>query len=279
MKKLTLIFLILYLSLTVKSQFECEYFNFKEFSWKDKELNLDDSTKKKIILSKHFSNKNYPYNQISWYVDKALNRYLSKFHPVNLNNDGLIDFIYTGDDGVANVVTLLKQTEKEWIVIFHEQGGKLTNIEFNELTGNRKIELLSFKNLYNSYIELNIINSEKELFVKKSEIFRFGETIFPSKFELRTPFIVKNEKYYLRHKPEISESNVIGEFTKGDYGVALASETDDTGRVWWFVIMYNNIPKEIDKFETLKMSEKEFINIHEKAMFGWISSRFLEEIK
>lgn len=79
-------------------------------------------------------------------------------------------------------------------------------------------------------------------------------------FETPIGFIVQNEIYYLRSEPEIFnkefgcgiKGNIHHTYSKGAKGKAFASETDDTGRIWWYVIMENGIA-------------------------GWMSSRFVEK--
>ena len=86
---------------------------------------------------------------------------------------------------------------------------------------------------------------------------------------------VLNSPYYLRATPEIindefhyhyEKGNIIAEFSKGDTGYALDQRTDNTGRVWYFVIMN---PPQGNGFHNYD------IDRHEKWL-GWMSSRFLD---
>ena len=104
---------------------------------------------------------------------------------------------------------------------------------------------------------------------------------FPKNLTLNVKFKVVNDKYTLRATPEIKnefpisdyyeKGNLICELTKGDIGYAIASKTDETGRIWWFCIVESNIEKD-DTFYHIRK------NHSNEKWFGWISSRFVETI-
>ena len=109
-------------------------------------------------------------------------------------------------------------------------------------------------------------------------------TIFPSEYDIEPIlFEVKNEMYYLRLAPVIDnekmnyeiniKGNVIAEYGLGAKGYALAEKKDDTGRIWWFVIMLNNNLPIKSMFSEGSNNENKFYSI------GWMSSRYLEEVK
>lgn len=94
-------------------------------------------------------------------------------------------------------------------------------------------------------------------------------------------FVVRNDKYKLREQPVIDDKhdeqesdfegmpiygNALAEFGKGSKGEAIAEKPDETGRVWWFVIMDGDAKVEYDRFYGDQKASKA----------GWMSSRFLE---
>jgi hypothetical protein len=111
-----------------------------------------------------------------------------------------------------------------------------------------------------------------------------GGIVMPTRF-LPAPrrFTVSNEQYLLRDSPDIDakdadgedwylwegHGNAVAEYTRGARGIALAEQTDATGRVWWFVRMDGRTwPRRAQIGE-----------IHDDPMrmdrLGWMSSRFL----
>ena len=78
-----------------------------------------------------------------------------------------------------------------------------------------------------------------------------SETTLPDEyFGTPRPFLVEQDHYRLRTRPEVDDStegalmegegrrgNVQATFARGSRGVALAARRDSSGRPWWFVIM------------------------------------------
>lgn len=113
-------------------------------------------------------------------------------------------------------------------------------------------------------------------------------------FEVPRPFVVENSVYSLRSTPRIDpdpgwqpspaerfggspalagmdgpwevEGNRLAVYERGARGVALASATDDTGRVWWYVLMSPDTPPAEPRFGG------------PVSLGGWMSSRFLEAV-
>ena len=120
-------------------------------------------------------------------------------------------------------------------------------------------------------------------FVLVNRTARIQNTELPTN-ELKEPvrFEIENEIYHLRATPKIDttnlwyeghegEDNIIAELKKGDKGKAIGESTDSTGRIWWFV--------EIDP--EFKPNKSHFYDLEERPtkVTGWMSSRFVKEIK
>lgn len=143
-----------------------------------------------------------------------------------------------------------------------------------------------------SYSEVTIFKNS----VIKDITYFFEETEFPQKITMNKPFRVVNDKYNLRMTPLIDNrtdldyssegqiGNVILELAKGDEGIALADYEDETGRVWWFVRVKNNINKSLDQFYYIDAKgerynlEKGYETTFDKPMYGWISSNYIENL-
>lgn len=111
-----------------------------------------------------------------------------------------------------------------------------------------------------------------------------NNTLLPKKDFFSTPiaFETVNPGYLLRSHPEVDNTphermdhipmpgNQVAAFPPGAKGTAIASKTDETGRVWYFVLMNNE----------KKPSQEVFY--HEKGTvsfrMGWMSSRFLNKL-
>lgn len=131
-----------------------------------------------------------------------------------------------------------------------------------------------------------LIENNSLKIIKDSTIFYpSDESVYPDKQTINVPFIVTMDTYKLRQSPIIDDveikgsyksGNLIAEFTKGDIGYAYASKEDETGRIWWFVIMENNIKKDWTIYNHCDDKSDNYKNM---KVCGWMSSRYLERIE
>ena len=115
----------------------------------------------------------------------------------------------------------------------------------------------------------------------------FSEEAFsggPGKAISRALFKTITEEYKLRLEPfindtstssypELVQGNTIAIYPKESLGYALSQQQDDTGRIWWFVIMKNNLKP---------ISSVMYSGFYENDDYyscGWMSSRFLKKIE
>lgn len=111
------------------------------------------------------------------------------------------------------------------------------------------------------HVEVGTIKRTATAYAETEPFWVFGEPI---------PFEVTQATYHLRLGPEINTTdwfmdhpepgNSIGVYTTGAKGTAVSHATDDTGRVWWYVIM-----------EPTSETNPTYVT-------GWMSSRFLRVI-
>jgi hypothetical protein len=204
---------------------------------------------------------------------------------VDLNDDNLADIIYQGPYmGEGSIVYIFIQTNSGFEKVFTTQQG-IVAVDWQD----EKINKLYVKNwgccadpnLTNSVYQVSYLNSvptfnliwqsvELRSFVTKPK-----QTILPIRFE------IINEEYRLRANPWIDDitenrfqgitGNTIGILKSGMKGTAYAVAEDESGRVWWYVL--------IDKEYEL---DNAYINYeyHEfkPYLLGWISSRYVKEI-
>ncbi|WP_024772644.1 hypothetical protein [Aquimarina macrocephali] len=205
---------------------------------------------------------------------------------VDLNNDKLADIIYQGPyTGEGSVVYIFIQTESGFQKVFTTQQG-IMKVDWK----GEHLDKLYVKdwgccadpNLTNSVYQASYSGSipSFKLIWKSVELRSFitkpKHTFTPKRFE------IVNQKYKFRANPWIDDKtvneflgitgNTIGILKKGYKGTAYASHEDDTGRIWWYVL--------IDREHEL---ENTYINYkHHRFkphLIGWISSRFIKEIK
>jgi hypothetical protein len=265
MKKLLIISLLTLFSLNVFSQDTREYANLETFLIKQtlsSEYNLGsinlnyakDSTKRELI--KEIRNFNFMPNLVDNY-----DYYQDEFKVADLNNDNKLDIYYSGylDGASDSYAYVFINTPNGFIKAFQDMPGLFLHSVYK----NQKLFglIYCYEGFHGSGIELCRIgllsfdssgNKNVKVLIKYPNLTKIPEQYFDKEIQ----FTVKNEKYYLRS--ELGEVNgsfngeILYTYTKGDKGKAFAEETDETGRIWWFVIMDNGIA-------------------------GWMSSRFLEK--
>jgi hypothetical protein len=205
------------------------------------------------------------------------------YHFIDVDNDSDLDLIYDGWSG----------SEPMTIMIFLNKNGIYVNV-FTQFIDIENIEIknheLKRMEIYNPGCCLAIMAHEyvfefkmgKDLlsaYLTEHYIYH-NETQIPKKyFEKPIKFEVANPQYELRITPQIDTSsnyipdesygNRLRTYKTGDKGIALAEESDETGRVWWYVIMDN---QEERKY---KMDNPD---VYPAKYEGWMSSRFLKRI-
>lgn len=206
----------------------------------------------------------------------------STYHFLHLNSDELVDAIYSGPSvNEGNSFTLFINNGDSLTKFIGRQG---TLVSINQTYPNSLIELTAVRygccdepsnELYQAHYDpskQNFIDSEGSYFIDDTE--------FPAQFEFRKLFRVTNESYHLRGTPEIlngepedyffEKGNILATYNAGDTGVALTQKEDETGRIWWFVLMN---PKQRYEYHIDEHFSKN------NSWFGWMSSRFVEVIE
>ena len=256
--------------LTFSSYAQLSDFN-KEVNWKGIEYILQEDKKLKILSE-------IKDNLVYYLKDNdLLKTNISNFHFLNLNNDNFLDFIYVGYSGGEQPATLayIQNDNGYYTKIFEAVGViyQITNITVIE-------PFLEIKIIKNDecYDCLGVKNSSIFLWDKNSfkliETVSFTQSTALPIIEFKKHFRVVSPEYYLRSsaiisnegkEPDVLFGNVIAEYGTGALGYALASQKDETGRIWWFVVIKAN--------ESIRAVFKN----REGYYMGWMSSRYLEE--
>lgn len=247
--------------------------NKKYFVWEEQSNN----TKIETII-KHIK----VFNFFQFNDAKDLILYLENYHMVDIDGDGDYDMIYNGNySGEGDVLFLFINKNGEYETQT-ELYGMINSIKSTEdyylfyikepgCCGD--YEIRDYKYKFN--IKVDKVTSNVLSILIHHENTKPPKTLFdnPVKFE------VVNNKTILRVTPEINttdqffpreeDGNDYMLYQSGDKGMAFGSQTDITGRIWWYVRMEPN-----NRFGTVGQMG---VKIH-PAYIGWMSSTYLEKI-
>lgn len=206
-------------------------------------------------------------------------------HFVDLNNDQLLDIIYSGPhSGEGDVIHIFMQHEGTFEKVFEEMqsifrvewdGEKLSQIFVNDW-GCCASPFLTRK-IYAVRYDTDNLPEFKEVF--KSEELRVD--IEKPKTYMNQPirFNVDNPNYRLRLAPIIDDNtpfnfydtqgNTMLRLPKGAKGTAYAAKQDETGRVWWYVTIDPGT----------EISEVIVIFDSTAHLIGWLSSRYVTKFE
>lgn len=253
----------------------------KDLDWSEFDIEISMDEKLEFLKQiKKFDNKNYFRNHYGYTDDE------NSFSFVDLNNDNKIDIIYYGYLSSELMVSIIFMNSDKGYYYLGEIIGTI-----------KKIEKTNFIFDVKTYISICCaghqysINNHTIDFTKKSgELYHKQRMIFTDYIDKpktllkkEIPFVVMNETYSLRFNPFINDSDIevqvtaeaylkgnkLASYPKGSKGIAIADSVDNTGRVWWFVVMD---PADID--------DKNFFpdNINIPTYYtGWMSNRYLKQ--
>lgn len=207
---------------------------------------------------------------------------------VDINNDGLKDVVYSGPSGgEPNVVYFFIQTSSGFDQVFEVMQGIV------KVTWEGELLNQVFVSDWGCCAAIHLVNSvydveydgryKRPIFRKVFQSIEVGGQLVKPKNYFSDPieFVVENDGYKLRIAPMIDDSttfhsieitgNTFATLRQGTTGTALASQTDDTGRIWWYVAIdfdknvQNCIMRTPDEFPT--------------KVIGWLSSRYVTNIE
>jgi len=208
------------------------------------------------------------------------------FHFLDIDNDGLLDIFFNSDVGAEVPLILVFQQNTNGFDKIFEQYGLIVDIEMPSKICFFQFQIYlppccagTIEHFYD-YVATN--ESGKINFVKINNFaFPYGLK-FPEKyFENPIAFKTVNEQYKLRLEPIINDTtqyfidtigNTITIYPENSQGYALSEFLDETGRIWWFVIMKNNRKPIMNLIYPGFHDKKDYFTI------GWMSSRFLKRI-
>lgn len=221
--------------------------------------------------------------------NKILKDNLQNFHFIDYNSNGIIDIIYSGYGMTDSKQTIIFELGLDGMYYSNfNKFGEIINIYQSNICMPVSFVLRDImccggnQIIYEVY---SLILSKKESRLQLSAKYcSYRETEIPNELlDKAITFEVVNKKYFLRLSPNIDVSNkynedlhingnIVQTYTTGSKGYAISQRIDSTGRIWWFVIMLNNL--------NLKDNSTVGDNntIHHYSI-GWMSSKYLIHIK
>lgn len=252
-----------------------------------KELNLDSWIDKETDKARFVKNV---FSQGFFEGFNLDDDYYKDFYVIDFDVDGIIDLLFYGYAG----------SESKQIILFQNDGSKFTSVfdamgSLYYVSNNNGFEPLEFA--VHHYGCCGDIIDVIEIYkpIQHSNTFNYylsnkialinGTKLPKDKFVAPVAFETINPTYILRSEPKINNEtgtypepiellgNQVAVYPPKSNGTAYAYEIDETGRKWYFVIMKNNI-KPIQS-----IFHKGYNNKTPYCSFGWISSRYINEIK
>lgn len=274
-KKFTLIFVTL---ACTKSLFSQPILNpISTDIWTAVEIKLNNKEKLDLISQIKFSNIRLTPS------DGTSN--LELFHILDINNDGLLDISYSGPkaEGEGTVFYLNNGDtflESDWI------HGKVININRLEISKLLEVQTYAMPCCAGFVYALKTVLLKSNIhtgieIIELDELNYMSGTLEPNNLITTQRFTTVNQEYKLRSSPEINpqadiwteniDGNTVAIYPSGSRGTAIGQKSDETGRIWWFVIMENNLQP--DKSLMYYQNDPK----GNKSM-GWMSSKYVKKI-
>lgn len=256
---------------TYKNNFLIDKFE-KKYDWSKIETKIDDEQKSQIV--------NNLKSQFDYFFDSDYyaKRFEEKLHFTDINNDNRIDVIFNGwSGGEPDITRFFIQTdngfEKWFEVLQNPLNINIVDNQINEIIAIDYGCCDSYQVTISKYKvtdKLNLVSQTS--YINWTDM--NGTTIEPIKFE------IIRDTYFIRDSPKIdnetenerfeTKGNSIGEFIKGQKGIAYKSKEDSTGRVWWLM--------ESEPLDSLQNSYFYNESKIKTSFIGWISSRYVKTI-
>lgn len=206
------------------------------------------------------------------------------FHLIDLDRDGMLDLVFEGFVGAESTFLLaFQQTSNGYKKVFSAVGRVHKFIATDPLLPYTIVvynygccaDITNYYRVYTPDAATGLLKYQET-----ATIGCIDDVTTPTALlEKPIPFKVKNNHYLLRNAPAIDDAyeysedpdfpgNSIAAFGAGATGLALAEQTDETGRVWWFVLMDSKYTPSKSLFYNKEPG---------LSILGWMSSRYLEK--
>jgi len=285
--KYILIFLLIIPILSYSQSYLVEFDNYNstyDFDWRGFESIDSYNNKLKFI---EFTKQNNLLKNERMMIRQKDSKLINHLVSVDINNDNLSDIIYSGPSaGEGNIVTFFIQHESNYKIIFTLMQGII------KIKWRNNLIYKIYAHDWGCCADQTLTNTiyQVKYSDKTPKITKIWESVELEEFtakpksywDMPRRFEITNEIYRLRGQPFIDnetnnynldiKGNTIGILKNGYKGTAYASTVDETGRIWWYVTIDSNYEVE-DSYVNYEYRD------YKPYLIGWISSRFIKEIK
>ena len=254
----------------------------KEFSWDKYEIKVSDNFR----MAEIDKISNQLISRLKTYKD--FEEYKYNFHFFDYDQDQELEIIFVGSGLSEGEISLFFKKENDRYVLKYQYFGRIVGIWNDFPTDAYNFTLrqvpsgMGDVNTYEIY-KLVMENNSLKLLLSSKYAY-YSNTNIPEEYMNPKYFEVVQDSYNLRLNPFIDDTigeseyeingNVVARYGKGAIGCAIAEKTDETGRIWWFVIMYNKAYPDFDLLYNVNNN-----NDYKYYSVGWMSSRYLKAIK
>lgn len=205
------------------------------------------------------------------------------FFFIDIDSDGTNEVIYNGCNGGEGDMLKIFRKSGDFYINTQTFMGRVSDVAYEGKYASFQVYDYSCCAGYvNHYITLDYMSDTGDYIITKDYALIDGSV---KDYQPIAPVsvVVENKGYNMRDKPAIFNytdngvpfdpiegQNIVAQFKKGDTGTALAEWADETGRVWWLVVM-DRMP---DKDSSIFYSGNNDHEVYKPV--GWMSSRFLK---
>jgi hypothetical protein len=198
------------------------------------------------------------------------------FYLSDIDNDKKNELIYYGQISAQGKWSIIWKIDHREYRLLGELFGRIVGINDSlylaTLAPDCRDSACDCANLYH-------IMEESVDFIGSVAIFNGG--VIPESLPIKKKILIENTCSVLRTQPVINDKqdstnmekygvlrgNTIAELNKGTFATATATYTDDSGRVWWFLVLDNPLNAPYNVFKQYKDSKR--------RICGWISAQYL----
>lgn len=265
----------LFVATTGFSQEILEY-NYKySYNWKQEGF--------QTIGEKSFQTIFPTIQHLPWHDLETAFENIDKYHLIDIDNDNVDEIIYNGYSGSeGEMVLILKQIDNKYSII-QTFFGRIVNIEKENDFQNLTVLDYSCCGGYVDHIQFFKYDADLNNYIIGRDLAKLEIMADDASYVKPIKFEVVRDQYNLRFNPKIvpnlnsanydfdliQNQNISAIYSKGATGTAIAENIDETGRIWWLVIMNDNYLIQSIFYEGNN-------ECYSYQLIGWMSSKYLK---
>ncbi|MFA0964442.1 hypothetical protein AB9P05_21730 [Roseivirga sp. BDSF3-8] len=211
--------------------------------------------------------------------------YIDRFHLIDIDKDGVDEVLYNGYTGGEGEGVLIFRKVNGAYQYVSSWTGRVVDLHGEEGTHLVLLDYACCAGYVDHLTYLEYLPGEGRFRITE-DYAAMGNSLIDYQSIEPVRFEVIQESYNMRDSPNIKTGlremdlpympidgqNIVTVYHQGDKGTALAEWEDDTGRVWWLVVMDDTPNRNNSLFYGGNNDYK-----HYKAI-GWMSSRYLRPL-